>query len=104
MSCRTGGICMSVCPLRTGSERPEPASERSESASDRPELAFERPRQASEGPRGGGGKRKEGWTDGWMDIWRYKYTDSPCILQDFVPYGSLRGRCPAHKIATIMKY
>ena len=31
-------------------------------------------------------------------------TDSPCILQDFVPSGSLRGRCPAYTIATIIKY
>ena len=31
-------------------------------------------------------------------------TDSPCILQDFVPSGSLQGCCPAYLTATIMKY
>ena len=31
-------------------------------------------------------------------------TDSPCILQDFVPSGSLRGRCPAYITSTIKRY
>ena len=41
---------------------------------------------SSDGPRGGGGR--------CTDVWTYGRTDSPCILQDFVPSGSLRGRCP----------
>ena len=43
----------------------------------------------------------DGWMDGWMDgrtdgrtdgqtEERTGQTDSPCILQDFVPFGSLR--------------
>ena len=31
----------------------------------------------------------DGWTDGWMNGWmdgRTGCTDSPCILQDFVPF------------------
>ena len=37
-----------------------------------------------------------GRSDIWMnmDEWMYGCTDSPCILQEFVPSGSLRGRCP----------
>ena len=34
------------------------------------------------------------WTDGC--------TDSPCILQDFVPSGVLRGRCPKRKMTRKM--
>ena len=30
-------------------------------------------------------------------------TDSPCILQDIVPSGSLRGRCPAYLTAAMIK-
>ena len=37
-----------------------------------------------EGASGGG--------DGQMDRWM-GHTYSPCFLQDFVPFGSLRGRC-----------
>ena len=43
-----------------------------------------------------------GWTDGQIDG-RTGRTDSPCILQDFVPSGTLWGRCPAYLTATIMK-
>ena len=74
------------------SEWPELASEGPDPASEEPELASEGPDPASEGPdpaseRGG---RTYGRTDG--------RTDSPCILQDFVPSSSLRGRCPAYII------
>ena len=44
--------------------------------------------------------RMDGRTDGRMDGW----TDSPCVLQDFVSSGSLRSRCPAPITATITKY
>ena len=40
--------------------------------------------------------KRDGQTDG--------RTDSPCILQDFVPSGTLWGRCPAYTIDTIQKY
>ena len=32
------------------------------------------------------------------DVWKYRRTNSPCILQDFVPPSSLWGRCPAYII------
>ena len=31
-------------------------------------------------------------------------TDSPCILQDFVPSGSLRGRCPKREIYVELEF
>ena len=40
------------------------------------------------GARGGG--------DGWI-YGRTGRIDSPCILQDFVPFGSIRGRCPKRR-------
>ena len=44
------------------------------------------------------------WTDGRTGGRRDRRTDSPCILQDFVPSSSLQGRCPAYIIAIITKY
>ena len=41
----------------------------------------------------------DGWTDEWTGL-----TDSPYILLDCVPFGSLSGHCPAYITATIMKY
>ena len=48
-----------------------------------------------------------GMKDAWMDEQTVGQTDSPCILQDFIPSGSLCGHCPAYITlitATIMKY
>ena len=38
-----------------------------------------------------------------MDIRTGGCTDSPCILQDFVPFGSLRGRCPK-RIYVVLRF
>ena len=35
------------------------------------------------------------------DLWMYRF---PCILQDFVPFGTLGGSCPAYITATIEIY
>ena len=41
------------------------------------------------GPKGDEALRiGQGETDGWMEGWMYGRTDSPCVLQDFVPFGS----------------
>ena len=72
------------------SEKPGPASEKPRSQaqdSEKPEPTSEQPEPPSKGPPGEGDR----WTDGC--------TDSPCILQDFVPSGSLRGRCPKRGIS-----
>ena len=66
-------------------ERPGPDSEGPELASVKPEPASERPGPAS-GGRGGDG-RTDGRTDG-QTYGQTGRTDSPCILQDFVPFGA----------------
>ena len=65
----TGGICKShpiICPSIHPSVHPRGLDE----------------------PRRGLGRGGDGQMDRWMG-----HTYSPCILQDFVPFGSLRGRC-----------
>ena len=69
-------------------ERPGLTSERPELFSEGSGLAFERLGQASGRP--GLASEEPGGTDVRTD----GRTDSPCILHDFVPSGTLRGGCP----------
>ena len=43
------------------------------------------------------------WTVEWMYRHVFGRTDSPCILQDFVPFSSLRGRCPKNQTVKEVK-
>ena len=58
--------------------RPELADLRPERADLRPERAYLRPERAVLRP-GRGDERNDGWTD---------ERKSPCVLQDFVPFGA----------------
>ena len=96
-SCRMQGesvrpsVLQSLPFLPPALQRLTQASQRMAQASQRLALACELRRTDGRTGRLTGGR-----TDG--------QTDSPGILQDFVPSGSLRGRCPAYLTATITKY
>ena len=70
-------------------ERLDLRLERPDLRPDRPDFKPERPDLRPEGPDGGG------WRDGRMNE-RTNKRKSPCVLQDFVPFGAAaqKGRKP----------
>ena len=61
--------------------RPDLRLDRPDFKPERPDLRPERPDLRPERPDGGG--RTNEWTDGRTDKQK-----SPCVLQDFVPFGA----------------
>ena len=107
-------VCTSVHPplapgrLAQASQKLAQATQRLALASQRLALASQRLALASEAGSGFSEASSDlsdashGWTDGRM-AGRIGCTDLLCLLLDFVPSGSLRGRCPAYITATIKK-
>ena len=74
-------------------ERPNLRPKRPDLRPERSNLRRERPDLRPEGSEGGGNER----TDGQMDKWTNGRTDerkSPCVLQEFVPFGAAAQKEP----------